>query len=220
MTGGAEIRLISVDGADGDVRVALSDGETLELAAGSLPPALPEAGEVVPPGVLEALRDAAVRKRIARRVFRMLDRRLYPRVALRRKLLEAGFPPEPIETVLDRFAAEGLHSDRRYAEAWCRDALASRPVGRRYLVAKLAEKGIDRGLAAAVATELLPPAREAELARAAARAWWRRQRGERDPRTLARGRRFLAGRGFPPAIAGDAVRDAAPGAGSDGGGRA
>ncbi|MBK6899223.1 MAG: regulatory protein RecX [bacterium] len=212
---GAGIRLLSLDCGDGEARLALSDGTVLEVAASSLPPALPACGEVLPPALLAALQEAAVRKQIARRLFRELDRRLRTRADLRVRLLAAGFPSGPVDEVLDRFAETGVHSDRRFAEAWCRDALRAKPVGRRLLADRLARSGVPPELARTVADEQLPPGDEQELARRAARSWWRRQRGTIDARALARGQRFLIGRGFPPGTAGDAVRATAPGRDDD-----
>ncbi|MBK7703481.1 MAG: RecX family transcriptional regulator [bacterium] len=214
---GADIRLLSLERGESEARLALSDGTVLELASASLPPDLPACGDVVPPALLAALHEAALRKRIARRLFRELDRRLRTRADLRVRLLAADFPPGPVDEVLDRFAETGIHSDRRFAEAWCRDALRAKPVGRRLLADRLARSGVPSDLARTVAAEQLPADDEAELARTAARSWWRRQRGEADARALARGQRFLIGRGFPPGTAGDAVRATAPGRGVDGG---
>jgi len=207
---GESLALLAVDEIEGGVRVTLSDGEILELAADSLPPALPAPGEVLPPPTLALLRDAAARKRIARRLFALLARRLQPRRALRRKLLEEGFHADVLETVLDRFTEEGVHSDRLYAEAWCRDTVRLRPVGRRYLEGKLRERGVASDLAAAVARETLPDADEQRLCRAAARKWWRRQPGAADRRALSRGERYLMGRGFPISVAGDVIRETVP----------
>lgn len=210
MDAGEGLALLAVDEIEGGVRVTLSDGEILELAADSLPPALPAPGEVLPPPTLALLRDAAARKRIARRLFALLARRLQPRRALRRKLLEEGFPADALDMVLDRFAEEGVHSDRLYAEAWCRDTVRLRPVGRRYLEGKLRERGVGSDLAAAVARETLPDADERRLCREAARKWWRRQPGAADLRALSRGERYLMGRGFPIHVGGDIIRETAP----------
>lgn len=215
MDGTGDKRLVSCDEIEGGVRVVLDDGETLELAADSLPPALPVPGEVVVAEILAELRDAAWRKRAARRIFRMLDRRLSTRRSIERKLAEKGYPSGPVRDVLDRFEAAGLHSDRRYAEAWCRDTLLSRPVGRRFLVDRLCGKGVARGVAEAVAAEVLDAETEWENALKAAHTWWRKQSGGADLRNLSRGQRFLAGRGFPPAVSGRAVREAAPAQGEE-----
>ncbi len=202
--------LVSVDKIGNGVRLSLSDGEILELAAESLPPALPAQGEVLSPALLEDLREAAARKNIARRVFKLLDRRLRTSRMMRRKLLEEGYSAEAVDAVLDRFEAEGIHSDRHFAEAWCRDTLRARPVGRRYLENKLRQQGVNADLAAAVVGEQLDPEDELGRCRAAAVKWWRRQRGLADTRTLARGVRYLLGRGFSPALSNRIIRETTP----------
>ncbi len=211
----AGIRLLSLDRGESEARLALSDGTVLELAVASLPPDLPACGEVLPPALLAALHEAAIRKQIARRLFRELARRLRTRADLRVRLLAAGFPSGPVDEVLDRFADTGIHSDRRFAEAWCRDTLRAKPVGRRLLANRLARSGVPSALADRIAAEQLPPGDELELARAAARAWWRHQPGGIDARALAKGQRFLIGRGFPPGTAADAVRATVPARGDD-----
>ncbi len=155
-----------------------------------------------------ALRAGAARKEIARRVFRLLDRRLYTRAGLRAKLRDAGFASEPVDAVLDRFAAEGLVSDRHYAEAYCRDTLRQRPVGRRYLVSRLRGRGVDGALARDVAAAVLPD--ERPVADAAARRWWARRGGPTDASAVAAAVRYLIGRGFPAGAANAAARAAAP----------
>lgn len=202
--------LVSLEGDDATVRVVLSDGSELELAAESLPPALPVPGQELSPETVAALRLAADRKTAARLVFAMLDRRLRTRRDMQRKLEDRGVDPEAAAAVLDRFEEQGLHSDRHFAAAWCRDTVRAKAVGRRWLEAKLRDKGVAAGLAAQVAAETLSEEEEREAARRAAAAWWRRRGGDPDdPRVLARGVRFLTGRGFPPGEAQRALREAA-----------
>ncbi len=212
MTAAGGPTLLSVAETASGVRVTFSDGEILELAAESLPPAFPTPGETVSAELLVRLREAAERKSIARRLFTLLGRRLQTRSALRRKLLDEGFAAGPLDEVLDRFAAEGVHSDRLFAEAWCRDTVRLRPVGRRYLESKLRERGVAADLAATVAREIVSDEDERRQCRAAALKWWRRQRGAADLRALSRGQRYLLGRGFPVALAGTVIRATVPGA--------
>ncbi len=201
----SEPLLLDLEREGETVRIRLSDGRDLELAAGSLPPALPAQGEVVPPELLESLVDAAERKQVAREVFRLLDRRLRTRRDLERKLVDRGFRREIASVVLDRFVEQGVHSDRRYAEAWCRDTLRAKAVGRRYLVGKLAERGVARGIAEEVVGAELDDELERELAERAAGTWCRRHPGGDDMKRRARAQRFLGGRGFGPGLARAAV---------------
>ncbi|MHB8078618.1 MAG: regulatory protein RecX [Candidatus Krumholzibacteriia bacterium] len=196
------------------VMLVLDDGETLELAPDALPSDLPAAGTPVPAALLEKLREAAARKILARRIFALLDRRPWTVARLRRKLGGEGFSSAVIDAVLARFVAEELVSDRRFADAFCRDALRAKPVGTRWLRARLTAQGVPADTAAAAAGEALPPEAERELARAAAAARWRRGGAGRGPAATARVARFLTARGFPPAVAGRAARETAPAGGN------
>lgn len=191
-----EARLLTIREEAGAVVVCLDDGRVLEIAPSSLPEGIPPVGELVPAPVHVALVLAAERKLVARKLFAMLDRRLQPVARLRRKLVDQGHSAEAVDAVLERMAAEGLYSDRRYAEAFCRDCLLNRAVGRRYLVDKLREKQVPSGVAAEVAAEVLDDETESELARKAARTRWKRQRDPHDRKSLAKVVRYLQGRGF------------------------
>jgi len=194
----------------GSVVVCLDDGSVLEVAPASLPAGLPAVGELVPATVHLALELAAERKKVARRVFAMLDRRLQPVARLRRKLTDQGYSGQAVDEVLERMAAEGLYSDRRYAEAFCRDCLLNKAVGRRYLVSKLREKQVPGEVASVAAAEVLDDATERDLASQAARSRWKRQRDPQDRNSLAKVVRYLQGRGFPAGLANQAAREERP----------
>jgi regulatory protein len=198
--------LLAVRPEPGGVVLVLEGGEDLELAADAVPPDLPGPGTVLTGALLTDLRHAADRKRAARRIFAILDRRLVPSVRLRRKLAAEGHPAEAVDDVLEQMARRGLYSDRRFADAWCREALRSRAVGRRYLERKLREKGIAGAVAREAATAALAPEDEAELARRAAAARWRKITGPDDRRTEAKVVRHLVGRGFDTGLAVRATR--------------
>ncbi len=199
--GGERPVLVAVRRDERTARVVLSDGTVLELAAESLPPALPHPGEPVPPALLAELRAAAARKAVAREVFRLLDRRLHGRAELERKLRHRGHDPAAVAAVLDRFAAEGLVDDRRLAEAWCRDTLRDRPVGRRYLAAALRRRGLAAAVVTAAVDAVLPADAEPAVAARALARWRRRQRPQPPQRLRQRALRYLLGRGFAPAAA-------------------
>lgn len=214
MTAGEPIELIAAREEQGSITLVLSTGEEFELAPESVPADLPVLGAAIPPRMLAEIREAAERKIIARRLFAMLDRRLQPRAKLVEKLEQKGHDRSVIEGVLDRMQERGIHSDRVYAEAWCRDCLLQRAVGRRYLVDKLRAQRVDVNLARTVAETVLDPARERELAFEAARRRWRRTPlppdYENRRKAEAKVIRFLQGRGFNTGLALEAMRDTRP----------
>ncbi len=217
-------RLLSVEREGDTVWCAVDRGPahggpvTYEVAASSLPPGLPAPGGDLDPACHRALALAAERKRAARRLFALLDRRLRPVASLRARLLDEGYLPEAVAAVIEAMHEQGVHSDRRYAEAWCRDCLLSRAVGRRYLEGKLREAGVAPDLARSVAAEALDAGAEDELALGAAAACWRRYgraKARDEARDVARVTRFLLGRGFGPATAARAARATRPQGGGD-----
>jgi SOS response regulatory protein OraA/RecX len=192
------------------VFLALDDGITLEVVPEAVPESLPEPGEMITPELLADLRLAAERKLIARWVFTVLDRRLQPVARIRDKAAEKGYSRAGVDAVLEQMAASGLYSDRNFAEAYCRDCLASRAVGRRYLVSKLREKKVPALLAAQVAKEILDPETEEDLAEGAATVKWKRIKESGDRKVLAKVVRFLQGRGFDAGTANRAARKMKP----------
>ena len=191
--------------------LVLEGNEELELAPDAVPPELPAVGGILGDDLIVELRRAAGRKRAARRIFGILDRRLVPPARVRRRLAEEGHDPAAVEAVLEQMARRGLYSERHFADAWCRDTLRAKAVGRFYLESKLREKGISVAAARAAAADALDRDTEADLAHRAAADRWRRLAGPADRRAEARVVRFLQGRGFGGALAGRAVRATRPG---------
>ncbi len=138
------------------------------------------------------------------RALNLLARREHSRAELARKLAGHGDDDE-IAALLDDLERENLLSDRRYAEA-----LAHSRAGRHGSVRLKAELR-EKGVADAVATEVLADARAADID--AARAVWRKKfdRAPADAAERARQMRFLAARGFPAEV----VRRVVAGAGDD-----
>ena len=198
--------LAEVREEQGTVFLALDNGEVLELAPQSVPRALPAVGESISSPLLAEIRLAAERKIVARRLFTMLDRRLYPVARLKAKLDEGGYSNEAIEAVLEQMAANGIYSDRQFAEAYCRDCLRSKAVGRRYLENKLREKRVSKEVASRVPSEILDSEMEKHLAMQAARSRWKRVAGLEKRKAETRVIRYLIGRGFPVGVASKAVR--------------
>lgn len=212
-----DARLLAVRREGETVWLEVDGGITYELAAASVPDGLPAPGHRLGAALHRDVALAAERKRAARRLFALLDRRLQPVARLRRRLLDEGYLEEAVAAVIAAMLEQDVHSDRRYADAWCRDCLLSRAVGRRYLEAKLRGAGLAPDVARTAAGDALSPREEDALALQAATSAWRRQSG-RGPRETARVVRFLVGRGFPPATAARAARQARPDHGPAGGG--
>jgi len=202
-------KLLRLEERPGSVLIDLDSGETLEVAPSAVPPDMPGVGGSVSSPLLHALRAAAARKAAARDLFRLLDRKLWTSSRLRRKLHDLGHEDSAVEAVLQRAEEQGLHSDRDFADAFCRDTLRTKAVGRAWLESRLRQKGVPPSLAGDVAARNLPSELETELADAAAERRWRRETG-RDQRALARVQRFLASRGFPGGMAARAARAARP----------
>jgi SOS response regulatory protein OraA/RecX len=194
----------------GSVVLVLDTGETFELAPESVPQNLPEIGGSIDSPLRLLIIRAAERKQVARRLFTLLDRRLWPVAALRRKMVDAGFSVEAIEAVLEQMQEQGIYSDRHFAEAWCADCLRARPVGRRYLAAKLREKQVSGPVATEVIDRVLDPAHELALAVTAAEKRWSRLTGPVDKRAENKVVRHLQNRGFEIRLAVQAARRTRP----------
>jgi SOS response regulatory protein OraA/RecX len=204
------LRLQNCFRASGTVTLTLSDGAIIQLAPDAVPTDLPDVGQPIPPGLLVQLRAAAERKAVARKLFQILDRRLYSVAVLREKLRAEGFSRGGITAVLNEFADKGLHSDGQYAEAFCRDTLKRIPVGRRYLLSKLTAQGVAEDVAKVTVEKILSSEREFELAMEAGRRRWAREAHPIGAAQEAKVVRFLKGRGFLPALARRAARTTAP----------
>lgn len=83
-----------------------------------------------------------------------LARREHSRVELARKL-KGKFPEEEgtIEAVLERLGEEGLQSDQRFAESYCRSRV-NRGYGQRHICYDLQQKGVSEGTALAALESL------------------------------------------------------------------
>jgi regulatory protein len=93
-------------------------------------------------------RDPEARDRAKECALRLLARREHGVKELGEKLLrKAGTDPEDVRAVIQELADRDLVSDRRYAEAFARDAIRLRPRARRLLVGELVGRGVPAPLA-------------------------------------------------------------------------
>jgi regulatory protein len=147
-------------------------------------------------------------KRLLRLAVAALARREHSRTELERKLQcrlddpESPATPDDVAQILDRLQARALLSDQRMAQSLVRTRAAR--YGRLRIQRELERRGVDR---ATIAAALPAPAAEA----ATALALWRRKFGQAPVNASERARqaRFLAARGFAPAVIARIVTGAA-----------
>jgi regulatory protein len=190
------LRVISIrtDGGE-EFEIAL----TAEEARGMAP------GLLLEPEQLEALRRAAQRKTIAKKVFGWLDRRRRTASWLRQRLHEEDHDADAIEVVVEDFTRQGLVNDREYARAWSADQVRRKPVGRRWLQTRLRREGVGDEDAWAGIDEVLSADEERE---AAQRALQRKHLDLSEMKNRAKAMRFLQSRGFGPGLCRDAIDEA------------
>lgn len=127
------------------------------------------------------------------RAIDLLARREHSRFELERKLRQKGFAEEEIPSVLDVLVKQGLLSDERFAEQYCR-ARSNRGYGPRRIEQQLQERGVSGALIAQTMAEYGQQS-WTELSRAA----WKKKFGGKLPsdyKSWATQRRFLQYRGF------------------------
>jgi regulatory protein len=100
---------------------------------------------------------------IRAKAMELLARREHSRLELRQKLFQRGYPPDPIDAVLDQLAAERLLDEGRYAELYA-CARADKGYGPLRVARELRERGVPDDLVAATLATLeddwLPKLRE------------------------------------------------------------
>jgi regulatory protein len=146
------------------------------------------------------------RKDIHERALGLLAVRQRSRRELERRLVQAGFEPDAVETELVRLEQVGLIDDAAFAAAVVESRMGPRGESRRAVGVKLQQAGVDRDVALAALDE----APESEQDRADRLAQGRAGRvAGLDPATgFARVTGFLMRRGYPPGVARQAARRA------------
>lgn len=133
----------------------------------------------------------------------ILSRRDHSEYEMRTKLQRKGFPEVKIEAVVDKLLKLQLLDDEKFAALVVAEILRYKPVGRRWLVNKLQQKGIAAEVIEAAVYDAIDDAREMELAREAAASW--RKSHARYAADRGRLTRFLVSRGFSYEVAVRAV---------------
>jgi regulatory protein len=146
------------------------------------------------------------RKDVHERALGLLAVRQRSRKELERRLVQAGFEPEPVQAELGRLEQVGLIDDAAFAAAVVESRMGARGESRRAVGVKLQQAGVDRDVARAALD--LAPEGEQDRADRLAQARATRVSGL-DPATgFARVSGFLMRRGYPPGVARQAARRA------------
>ena len=150
------------------------------------------------PGSVEAARAQALR---------LLERRPQAERELGDKLRRRGYEPAAVEGALVRLKAAGLVDDERFSAVFARARVLAKPVGKRFVAAKLAAHGVDRKLAESAAGAAVAEADEKALAQDAARRYLKRRpfkfAGKRTPEAVKERNRmfgYLVRQGFDAGI--------------------
>ncbi len=199
------------DAQAGTITIHTSDGATYEVAPSAHELQGLSVGKRLTSEVVYGLEFAAARKRVAKAALKLLDRRFYSSSRLRSRLCQKDFPHEAVDAVLQQLAEQGLLDDRRFAESWCRDQLARKPVGPRWLRSGLHDQGVTSEAIDIVLDSLFPEGRERE---ACAEALASRHYSLNDDKGKARAIRFLNSRGFSPSLARELVFESSQGFGA------
>jgi regulatory protein len=144
-------------------------------------------------------RDPEALDGLRERALRLLARREHGVKELGDKLMRrAGTHPEDVREVVQQLADRELVSDRRYAEAFARDAVRLKPRARRLLVGELVARGVPAPLAgrsvdAVFAEEEVD---DAALAHRLAEAYLPRIEGRSDAARWRRLAGYLQRRGY------------------------
>jgi regulatory protein len=160
---------------------------------------LPASGAPEPGAPETAPRDPEALDRIRERALRLLARREHGVKELGEKLMRrAGTHPEDVREIVQELADRELVSDRRYAEAFARDAVRLKPRARRLLVGELVARGVPAPLAGRAVDAIFAEEEvdDAALARRLAEAYLPRIAGRSDAARWRRLAAYLQRRGY------------------------
>ncbi len=131
-------------GADGRVRICLTDGSSFFVTTGFADKNGIRPGLEVTEELFSAIESNAETLQAFKKGLELLGRREHTAFELARKLRERGFSQIAAALALGDLQEAGYLDDRRYAEAWVRSRLKRRPEGYPRLAAGLARRGVDR----------------------------------------------------------------------------
>ena len=121
-------------------------------------------GVDVPRDILDTIFYESEKFRAHESAYRYLTIRPHSKFEIIVKLRKKGFDNKIIGAVIEKCLKEGYLDDAKFAEAWIRHRLSSKPRGRRMLQAELYKKGIEREIAEEVLSRMLAETSEEDLA--------------------------------------------------------
>lgn len=133
--------------------------------------------------------------------FWLLGRRDYTEKEVRDRLARKGAGPQVVERVIARLIDLALIDDEQYAAAFVRSR--RRKKGILVIRRELRRKGISDDIVERVLTPVTDESQLAAATRIVTRHAWRFE--VRDDRARSRAFAFLARRGFPPDVSGEAL---------------
>lgn len=125
-----------------------------------------------------------------------LDRRMYSRWELERRLRHRRFAPDVIERVLDELEAAGYVDDRAFARAFVSDRIRLAPRGYLLVIQELRARGVDRETASEAVRSIEDEHSELAVARDFLASRARRLAGLDPEVARRRTMTWLRGRGF------------------------
>jgi regulatory protein len=121
-------------------------------------------GVDVPQDVLDTIIAESNKFQAAESAYRYLTNRPHSVLEIRQKLMKKGFDKSVIKGVIDKCMKNGYLDDEKFARAWIKSRLSSKPRGRKMLQAELYKKGIVREIADSVIDAALNEIPEDKLA--------------------------------------------------------
>ncbi len=126
-------------------------------------------GEPIDEAVLRALDEAETRVNAHEAALRLLSHRPRSEKEMKTRLAMRGFPPDAIDSEVERLRSAGLLDDSKFAAAWVEDRKRLSPRGKRMMQYELLGRGIDPESAARATEGVDDRDLALELARARAR---------------------------------------------------
>lgn len=100
-------------------------------------------GQELTESEIEKLQERDQDDQVLSSALRSLNHRLQSESELQKKLIQKGFSPEQIESVMERLKENHLIDDNSFSEMWVENQTAFRPRSKRMLALELKRKGVS-----------------------------------------------------------------------------